>query len=152
MTARPVITVCSVVSHGEKFLLVEERVHGRLVLNQPAGHVEQGESLIRAVVRETLEETGWEFIPDGITGIYRWSSPVENKTFVRVCFFGRAGHHDPERPLDEGIVRALWLDRAALDARSSDLRSPMVMRCIEDFTAGKRYPLDMLVDLSEAGC
>ncbi len=147
MTQRPAVTVSALIAHGDKFLLVEERVRGNLVLNQPSGHLEIGESLLQGVVREVLEETGWEFIPEGLTGIYRWASPTENKTFIRLCFFGRPGHHDASRPLDKGIVRAVWFDRATLEQRTSQLRSPLVLRCIDDYLAGRRYPLDIVVDI-----
>jgi ADP-ribose pyrophosphatase YjhB (NUDIX family) len=147
MTQRPAVTVCALIAHGDKFLLVEERVQGKRVLNQPAGHLELGESLVAAVTREALEETGWEFIPEGITGVYRWTSPSENKTFVRFCFHGRPGHHDPARRLDDGIIQAVWLDRATLEQRAAELRSPLVLRCIDDYLKGTRYPLDLLVDV-----
>lgn len=147
MVWKPHATVAAIVERQDKFLLVEERSRGQLVINQPAGHLEPGESLLQAVVRETLEETAWHFQPEALTGIYHWRNPDTGNTFLRACFCGAAVAHEAERALDEGIVRALWLDRAQLLARGEQLRSPMVMQCIDDYLAGKRYPLDVLVHL-----
>lgn len=141
------VTVAAVIETAGRFLLVEERVGGQLVLNQPAGHLEPGESLVEASIRETLEETGWAFEPEAVTGIYLWQTPDGRRSFLRVCFVGQGRGHDPERPLDDGIVRAVWLSRAQIVAQACRLRSPMVLRCIDDCVAGVRYPLDCLTQI-----
>ena len=142
------ITVAAIIEADGQFLCVEERAHERLVINQPAGHLEPGESLVDGAVREVQEETGWRFAPQGVVGIYRWTHARENKTYVRACFFGTGHDHNPAQPLDKGIERALWLSRDALSLRKSNLRSPLVLRCVDDYLAGKRYPLDLVVDVS----
>lgn len=147
MPSPPVISVASVVERDSEFLFVEETVKSRLVINQPAGRLEAGESLVNAAIRETLEETGWTIEPLGLVGIYRWASEREAKTYVRICFHGRALHHDPQRPLDMGIERVLWLNHPSLLLRVHDLRSPLVMHCVNDYLAGRRFPLDLLVDI-----
>ena len=149
MLSQPIISVATVVERGNAFLLVEETVKSRLVINQPAGRLEMGESLVAAAIREALEETGWEIEPLGVVGIYRWASEHEGKTYLRVCFYGRALRHDAQRPLDTGIERVLWLDHAALLHRVSELRSPLVLRCVDDYLAGHRFPLDLLIDIPQ---
>lgn len=147
MTQRIDVTVAAVVELDGRFLLVEETVAGALVLNQPAGHVEPGESLADAVVRETHEETGYRFTPREIVGIYLWKNEDTGIAFLRVTFCGSASA-PPKRPrLDDGIVSVQWLTRAQLLAREAQLRSPMVLRCIDDFLAGRRFPLDCLTHL-----
>ncbi|HYW75651.1 MAG TPA: NUDIX hydrolase [Gammaproteobacteria bacterium] len=143
MVWRPDVTVAAIAEREGRFLMVEERIRGCLVYNQPAGHLERGETLIDAVVRETREETAWEFEPDALVGLYLWSH-VEGVTTLRACFTGRAVRHHPHEPLDEGIERALWLTREELDARASALRTPLVMQCVEDYLAGQRVPLEAL--------
>ncbi len=147
MNTRPRITVAAIVEEHNRFLIVEEEQRGQLVYNQPAGHLERGESLIQAVIREVMEETGWHFIPEWITGIYRWQRPEDGVAFLRLCFSGRCHDQDLTRPLDDNIRRALWLPRADLIQDPSHLRTPMVLRCIDDYLAGRRYPLDLLVEL-----
>ena len=149
MLTPPSISVASVVERDGLFLFVEETVKSRLVINQPAGRLEAGESLIHAAVRETLEETGWHIEPQGLVGIYRWTSAREGKAYVRVCFHGQALQHDAQRPLDAGIVRALWMDHATLLRREQELRTPLVLRCLNDYLAGRRFPLDLLVDIAQ---
>jgi 8-oxo-dGTP pyrophosphatase MutT (NUDIX family) len=150
MVWKPHVTVSAVCERRDRFLVVEERVRGRLVVNNPAGHLEDDESLIEAVLRETLEETGWEFAPEFVTGLYLWKSPSSAKTFLRVNFFGHAMRHHPAHALDRGIVRALWMSRDEL-AGCGRLRSPLVLRCVDDYLAGKHYPLDVLSHLEEMG-
>jgi 8-oxo-dGTP pyrophosphatase MutT (NUDIX family) len=143
------VTVAAVVERDRRFLMVEERVGGAFVLNQPAGHLEPDESLVEAVIRETLEETGFRFTPRHLLGVYLWRSAEADKSFLRVAFAGEA--QAPARPakLDDGIVAVHWLTRNQLLARSAELRSPMVMQCIDDYRAGVRYPLDCLVRLGD---
>ncbi|MCK6369805.1 MAG: NUDIX hydrolase [Gammaproteobacteria bacterium] len=137
----PALTVAAVVERDGRFLMVEEWVHGRRVLNQPAGHVEPGESLTEAVVREMMEETGWVFAPEAVTGIYLWDRPDRTKRFLRVAIRGRAIAHDTGRRLDNGIIQALWLTRAELVERGGALRSPMVMRAVDDHLAGADHSI-----------
>ena len=144
MVWKPDVTVAAVVERDGKFLFVEERAGGRVVLNQPAGHLENGETLIEAVARETLEETGWSFVPGHVVGVYLWQPEHLARTFLRIAFAGRLEGHDPARPLDHGIVRTRWLDREQLLAAQPRHRSPLVLRCVEDYLAGARYPLELL--------
>lgn len=143
---QPELTVAAIVEQGGRFLLVEELVGGRHVVNQPAGHVEPGEALLDAVVREALEETAWTFVPDAIVGIYLWGAPGQPR-FLRVAFAGHCQDFDPHRDLDKGIVRTLWLTRDELLSRTPQLRSPMVLRGVDDYRAGRHYPLDLIQDL-----
>jgi len=144
MVWKPHVTVAAVVERDGAFLMVEEFCNGRVVINQPAGHLDEGESLLSAVQRETLEETAWRVRPTALTGIYQWQSPRNQKTYLRFCFAAEYLGHDPQRSLDEGILQAMWLTRDELVARVDSLRSPMVMQCIEDYLAGLRYPLNLL--------
>lgn len=127
--------------------MVEEDVEGQIVLNQPAGHVEAGESFIDAVIRETREETAHPFHPDAVTGIYRWQHPGNGITFVRHAFTGSVGHADDNQPLDEGILRAVWLSREELLAQPERLRSPLVIQSIEDYLHGQRFSLELYRDI-----
>lgn len=147
MTWKPNVTVAVVLEHQGQFLVVEEHDQGMQVYNQPAGHLEPGESLVEAAVRETLEETARAFEPEALTGIYRWTHPGKDLTFLRFCFTGRYGAADPGRSLDPDIVATAWLDRDTLESHKDRLRSPMVLRCIDDYRAGQRYPLTLLHDL-----
>lgn len=157
MIWKPDVTVAAVVEREGRFLVVEERVRSRLVINQPAGHLEKGESLVQAVIRETLEETAWHFVPQSVVGIYLWNQAARSgegpaRTFLRVAFHGTVTHHEGGRTLDTGIERALWLSREQLAAQPARLRSPLVLRCVDDYLAGRRFPLEVLTDLaSEAG-
>ncbi|MCC5857387.1 MAG: NUDIX hydrolase [Ectothiorhodospiraceae bacterium] len=149
MVWKPHVTVASVIELDGRFLMVEERSGGQLVLNQPAGHLEPGESLVDAAVRETREETAWTFRPEFVVGVYRWYHAAKRSTFLRVCFAGTALSHDPIQALDEGIVRALWLSLDEIRDATQRLRSPMVLRNIEDYLAGHRYPVDLVQDISD---
>jgi 8-oxo-dGTP pyrophosphatase MutT (NUDIX family) len=144
MTWRPDLTVAAIVQRDDRFLVVEERIQGRIVLNQPAGHVEDGESIVAAAVRETLEETAWHFTPRHLLGLYLWRNPASGASILRVAVTGDVGAHDTGRVLDEGIIAAHWMTRAALLSRPARLRSPLVMRCIDDFLAGTRHSLAAL--------
>jgi 8-oxo-dGTP pyrophosphatase MutT (NUDIX family) len=144
MPLRPDLTVAAVVERDGRFLLVEERVGPQLVFNQPAGHVERGEQLVAAVIRETLEETAWDFRPDALVGIYFWDVPEKRRSFLRFAFAGQVTSHDKTRRLDRGIARAVWLTHEQIVELTPRLRSPMVLRCIEDYLKGQRYPLDLV--------
>ena len=147
MVWKPHVTVAAIAHHRDRFLLVEEEVGGALVLNQPAGHLDPGESLADAVIRETREESAWTFHPEAVVGVYRWYSPTRDETFIRVCFCGDVVDHDPEQALDDGIQRAVWSTPDALRESPERLRSPLVLRGIDDYLAGRRYPLDVFQDL-----
>ncbi len=147
MLVNPDLTVAAVIEARGRFLLVEEWVAGALVVNQPAGHVEDDESLVEAVMREVVEETAWRFRPTAIVGVYLWTHPETGKSFLRAAFCGRCHSHDPDLPLDDGIQRAFWLNRQQLAARAEQLRSPMVLRCIDDFLQGSRHSLDLVTHL-----
>jgi 8-oxo-dGTP pyrophosphatase MutT (NUDIX family) len=144
---RPDVTVACIVPQDGRFLMVEECIRGELVLNQPAGHLEPDESLLAAARRETLEETGWRVELTGFVGVYQWANNDGDRHFLRFAFAARALAHDAQRPLDDGIVRALWLTRAEIAAAQARLRSPMVLRCVDDWLAGKRLPLDAVTSL-----
>lgn len=143
MIWKPHATVAAIVEQNGKFLMVEESVEGEIVYNQPAGHLDPNETLLEAVVRETREETAWLFKPEALIGIYLWEQPHTERTFLRFAFCGQCSDHKAEQPLDEGILRAVWLSRDELQ-QSKKLRSPMVMKNIDDYLAGQRYPLDIL--------
>ncbi|MBS0576906.1 MAG: NUDIX hydrolase [Proteobacteria bacterium] len=144
----PDVTVATLVVRAGALLMVEESVSGRLVLNQPAGHLEPDESLLAAAVRETLEETGWEVAPTALVGIYQWKSPRDGRHFLRVALAAEPVQHHAGRRLDDGIVRALWLTPSELQAASEHHRSPLVWRAANDFLAGCRYPLSLLTHLA----
>ena len=138
----PHLTVATIIERDGQFLLVEEYADGDdLVYNQPAGHLDEHETLAAAAIRETLEETAWEVDVNAIVGIYYWTHP-KGVTFVRTCFAGTALNHHPDQPLDHGIQRTVWLTREDIALLGPRLRSPMVLRCIDDYLAGKRYPLE----------
>jgi 8-oxo-dGTP pyrophosphatase MutT (NUDIX family) len=141
MVWKPDVTVAAIVEHEGRFLLVEERIRGRPVLNQPAGHLEDGESLVEAVIRETLEETAWHFTPRWLVGTYLWRSPRSGESTLRFAFAGEAHGQRIERALDAPIIATHWLPREDIIAQQPRLRSPLVLRCIDDYLAGLRLPL-----------
>lgn len=141
---KPSATVAAVIERGGKFLLVEEQIDGRRVLNQPAGHLDPGESLVAACSREVLEETAHRFTPTALVGIYRWHYAAKDVTFLRFCFSGVVDSVEKGRPLDKEIVALHWLGLEELKRRKSEHRSPLVQKCVEDFLGGKRYPLELL--------
>lgn len=143
----PDVTVAAIVIRDGRFLMVEERISGRLVLNQPAGHLEDGETLLEAAIREAREETAWRFTPQALVGTYLWRNPSNGRSFLRFAFCGEVDDHRPRQPLDQGIVRALWLTQADLLAQTARLRSPLVMRCIEDFLTGTLHSLEAVASL-----
>ena len=145
----PHVTVAAVVERDGRFLLVEEETNSGVVLNQPAGHLEEGESLAAGAIRETLEETGWHFVPLTLLGIYRWRSPGNGVTYLRFAFTGELTGHEPDRPLDTGILRALWLTPAEIAREQARHRSPQVLRCVQDYLAGTRYPLACLAEFPD---
>ena len=144
MIWKPNVTVAAVIEQDEKFLLVEEHTSQGLLLNQPAGHLESNESLLAAVARETLEESAYTFEPQNLLGIYRWHSPASDTTYLRFAFTGRILAHHPEQTLDDGIVRAVWMSPDEIRASTPRHRSPLILRCVEDYLAGKCYPLELI--------
>jgi 8-oxo-dGTP pyrophosphatase MutT (NUDIX family) len=150
MVWKPDTTVAAVIEREGRFLLVEERIRGRLVFNQPAGHLEDRESLLGAVVREVQEETAWVFEPQWLLGIYLWRSP-RGQTTLRFAFTGTIRDFDPKRRLDPPIITTHWLTRPELLARSERLRSELVLRCIDDYLGGTRLPLAAIAAFSGAG-
>jgi 8-oxo-dGTP pyrophosphatase MutT (NUDIX family) len=139
---KPSVTVAAVIERHGKFLLVQERIAGRLVLNQPAGHLDPGESLAAACRREAMEETAHHFEPTALVGIYRWRDPRKDFTFLRFAFRGKVGAAE-NRPLDKEIVGAHWLAPDEIKARKAEHRSPLVQKCVDDFLAGRSFPLDV---------
>ncbi len=149
MIWKPNVVVAAIIERDGKFLMVEEMADGALVLNQPAGHLDEGESLVAAAVRETLEETAWHFTPEALLGVYRWPHPTKGITYIRFAFIGQVTSHDAERSLDHEIVRTLWLTSDEIRAERSRHRSPQVERCLNDYLAGQRYPLELLKDFDD---
>ncbi len=141
---KPNTTVAAVIERDGKFLMIEEYAHGRLVLNQPAGHLEQGETLIQAAVREVREESAWGFIPESVVGLYLYPSPNKDITYLRVCFAGKCCDHMPDQPLDNGIQRTIWMSEEELGKNAERLRTPLVLDCVRDYIAGNRMPLSMV--------
>lgn len=144
MPWKPNVTVAAIARREDKFLVVEEEDNEIVVYNQPAGHLEQNETLVDAVKREVLEETAWDFQPEAVTGLYLYHNPRVDITYLRVCFYGTCLKHYPDKKLDTGILAVRWMNRQELEANRDRLRSNMVLRCIDDFLGGKRYPLDLL--------
>ena len=145
---RPSVTVAAVIEHGGRYLLVEEETPEGLRLNNPAGHLEQGETPLQAVCREALEETARIFTPAALLGVYlsRFRRPArgEDVTYLRLAYTGTVGEPLPGQGLDAGIVRTLWLTADEVRASAERHRSPLVRRCIDDHAAGRRFPLDLL--------
>ncbi|TXH29395.1 MAG: NUDIX hydrolase [Elusimicrobia bacterium] len=144
MVWKPNVTVASVLEQEGRFLLVEEATEYGVCFNQPAGHLECGESLLAAVIRETLEETGCTLQPQYLIGVYNYRIEARDITYLRFAFGGQVVAWDPERPLDQGIIAARWLTLDEVRACQAKHRSPLVLRCIEDWLAGKRYPLALI--------
>ena len=147
MVWTPRVTVAAVIAQNDHFLMVRESVEGKRVLNQPAGHLESGESLIDAVRREVFEETARHFEPSGLVGIYRWQIPQQDRTYLRFCFAGSVGERIPDQALDADIIDTLWLSAAEIRERNEELRSPLVRRSIQDFLTTPLTALDTLRDV-----
>ena len=148
MVWKPHVTVAAVIERDGKFLLVEEETDSGIRYNQPAGHLECRETLTDAVAREVLEETGCTFAPQYLIGVYNWRNEAKDLTYLRFTFGGEVVAQDAQRQLDTGIIAAHWLSLDEIRAVQARLRSPMVMRCIDDYLSGQRYPLELLKDLA----
>ena len=144
---KPNTTVAAIIELDKKFLLVEEQTECGNRYNQPAGHLEDGESLIQAVIRETMEESAYEFTPKALLGIYHWKHQHNDTTYLRFAFIGSVGRHYPLQQLDDGIVQAVWMSIDEMRDKANLMRSPQVLSCVEDYLAGKRYPLAVLTHL-----
>lgn len=142
---KPNVTVAAVIERQGRYLLVEEETADGLRLNTPAGHLDPGESPAEGCVRETLEETAHRFTPTAVVGIYlaRTRQP-KDITYLRFAFTGTLGDFEPARPLDHGIVRTLWMTVDEIRASTARHRSPLLLQCVEDHLAGKRYPLELV--------
>ncbi len=142
----PHVTVAAIIEENQRFLLVEEESDGIAVFNQPAGHWDEGETLVNAAIRETLEETAYHFQPENIIGIYYHTGTKSRTTYLRICFSGKQDGHEPNQPLDTGILQAIWMTRNEV-AQSKRLRSPMVLKCIDDYLNGHSYPLSLITQV-----
>jgi 8-oxo-dGTP pyrophosphatase MutT (NUDIX family) len=140
----PHVTVATVIERDGKYLLVEEQSEGRLVLNQPAGHLEPNETLQDAAIRETLEETGWHIDLKGVVGLALYTSPINNITYSRTTFYAEAISHEASIELDDGIVRAIWMSYEEMLDASDRMRSNLVVKSVEQYRSGHTYPLDMI--------
>ncbi len=149
MVWKPRVTVAVVSEQDGRFLIVEEQVAEGVRFNQPAGHLEDHESLVAAAVRECREETAWRFEPEALVGIYRWRHDRSGDTFLRATFCGPCSDHRPGQALDPDIVAAHWLTLEEIRQRESQLRSPLVMQSFNDYLQGKRYPLELLIELQQ---
>ncbi len=144
MVWKPHVTVAAVIEKDSRFLLVEETTDNGLMFNQPAGHLEPGEDLISAVKREVREETAWQFEPEAVVAIQLWRKNPDFPSFVRFCFTGNIHSHDPNQKLDDDIVATHWLSHQEIAARSGRLRSALVLKTLDAYLRGERYPLDLL--------
>lgn len=140
---RPHVTVAAIIERQGRFLLVEEETSEGMRLNQPAGHLDEGESLLDGCAREALEETAHRFAPTALVGVYLWPRPAGDVTYLRFAFAGELGEA-LDRPLDTGILRTLWLTPEEIAKSRERHRSPLVWRCVEDYLAGRRFPLDII--------
>ena len=141
---KPNVTVAALIERDGRLLLVEEETDDGVRFNQPAGHLDEGESLVDACARETLEETAWGFRPTALVGIYQWHRPQRDLTYLRFAFCGELGAHEAGRPLDAGILRAIWMTADEIRASVARHRSPLVWQCVSDYLAGRRFPLELI--------
>jgi len=141
---KPNVTVAALVESAGKFLLIEEETTRGACYNQPAGHLEPGESLVAGAIRETLEESAYHFAPRALLGVYHYRNESNNVIYMRFAFTGETTGHDVRRKLDTGIIRAVWMTAEEIRACTERHRTPLVMRCVEDYLAGRRYPLELI--------
>jgi 8-oxo-dGTP pyrophosphatase MutT (NUDIX family) len=141
---KPHVTVAAIAERDGRYLLIEEETGRGALYNQPAGHLEAGESLLAAVIRETLEESAHHFVPRALLGIYHYHDGPNDTTYMRFAFTGEVTGHEPSRELDTGIIRALWMTPAEIRASQARHRTPLVLKCVDDCIAGRHYPLQIL--------
>jgi 8-oxo-dGTP pyrophosphatase MutT (NUDIX family) len=145
---KPNVTVAALMERDGRFLLVEEETDDGIRFNQPAGHLDEGESLVEACSREAMEETAHAFTPTELVGIYQWPRPKrENEgdiTYLRFAFAGKVGARETARQLDTGILRAVWMTAEEIEACQARHRSPLVLQCVRDYLAGRRFPIDVI--------
>ncbi len=144
MVWKPHVTVAAVIEKNNRFLLVEEMTSSGIAFNQPAGHLEEGESLINAIQREVLEETAYIFQPETIIAVQLYRKNSHSKSFLRICFSGQSVKHINDQPLDDGIIKTHWLNCEEIEEKKSLLRSPLVMASIIEYKKGHHYPLSLL--------
>lgn len=144
MTWAPHVTVATVIERDNRFLMVYEDADGKLVYNQPAGHLDPDETLQQAAIRETLEETGWTVKLTGVVGVNLYTAPSNGITYCRTTFIAEAISQDLSRKLDTGIIEAVWLTYEELVEHKDQLRSPMTLQIIEEYRAGRRFPLEVV--------
>ena len=144
MTWAPHVTVATIIERDNRFLMVYEDADGKLVYNQPAGHLDPDETLQQAAIRETLEETGWNVRLTGVVGVNLYTAPSNGITYCRSTFIAEALTQDKSRALDTGIIEAVWLTYEELLERKDQLRSPMTLQIIEEYRAGRRFPLEVI--------
>ena len=143
----PHATVAAIVEDNGKFLLVEEITERGNRFNQPAGHLEDNETLIEAVIRETLEETAYSFKPESLLGVYHWKHEHNDTTYLRFAYIGSVSNHQPNMTLDEGIIRSVWMTADEMRSKAMLMRSPQVLSCVEDYLSGQRFPLSVVTHL-----
>jgi 8-oxo-dGTP pyrophosphatase MutT (NUDIX family) len=141
---KPNVTVAALVERDGRFLVVEEETNDGIRINQPAGHLDKGESLVDACAREALEETAWHFRPTALVGVYQWPRPKGDITYLRFAFAGELGEEEVGRALDAGILRAVWLTATEIEASRVRHRSPLIWQCVQDWLSGRRFPLDLI--------
>jgi len=141
---KPNVTVAALIERAGQFLMVEEETADGLRFNQPAGHLDEGESLVAACAREALEETAWNFTPTALVGIYQWPRPQRDITYLRFAFAGVLGEHNAHRMLDTGIIRAIWMTPEEIQATQLRHRSPLIWQCVSDYLRGQRFPLEII--------
>ncbi|MGR8978489.1 MAG: NUDIX hydrolase [Gammaproteobacteria bacterium] len=144
MVWKPHVTVAAVIEKDRRFLLVEEETKRGIRFNQPAGHLEEGESLTAAVKREVYEETGWQFEPEHIIAVQLWRRNPNSASFLRMCFAGRCHSFNPEHELDDGIISAHWLTRDEIAGEPERLRSPLVLLSVDEYLQGRFHSLDLI--------
>lgn len=144
---KPNATVAAIIEQDGQFLLVEETTSRGNRFNQPAGHLEDSETITQAVIRETLEETAYDFHPEKLLGIYHWKHDHNDTTYLRFAFIGSVSTHHTEQALDDGIIRTVWMTIDEIRKQQAVLRSPQVLTCFEDYLAGQQYPLETITHL-----
>ena len=142
----PHATVATIIEMDGKFLFVEERSNNKDVINQPAGHIEEGETILEAAIRETLEETGWRVEPEYLVGIYTYTAPFNNVTYYRFCFAASRVEFIDDYPIDNDIDGQCWLTPEEFNLLSHKHRGPLVAKCLQDYLEGNKFPLSLIYE------